>query len=128
MKRKPHMLTAVLAAVVLAAFSQISAFSQSTKPVEVTLKGEVVDLHCYLTRGAKGADHAGCSNACISRGVSPGFLSEEGKLYLLLDEKPFSAKDKVAGLAGQQVTLTGTVVERDGVRGLLIKIIERAGS
>ena len=91
---------------------------------EVTLKGEIVDLHCYVTRGAKGADHAGCSNACISRGVSPGFVSQDGKLYLLLDEKPLSVKDKVAGMAGQPVSLTGTIVERDGMKVILFKNIE----
>ena len=96
---------------------------QTSKSEEVTLKGEVVDLHCYVTRGAKGPEHAACSNACISRGVSVGFLSEDGKLHLLLDEKPFSVKEKVANLANQPVKVTGTLVERDGVRAILLKSI-----
>lgn len=49
---------------------------------EVTRKGEIVDMHCYLSRHdeGRGAAHAGCANSCISRGVTPGFISEEGKL------------------------------------------------
>ena len=106
-----------------------STFGQSPATAEVTLKGEVVDMHCYVTRHGgegRGAGHAGCANACINRGVTPGFVASDGKLYLLFDEKPFSVKEKIAGLAGQQVTLTGTVVERDGVRAILFKSAEAA--
>lgn len=87
----------------------------------VTLAGEVVDLHCYLTRHGgegRGAAHAGCANACIGRGVSAGFVAKDGTLYVLFDEKMVSPKEKVAGLAGTPVKATGVVVERDGVRGL----------
>jgi hypothetical protein len=87
---------------------------------EVTLKGEIVDMHCYLSRHGegRGVAHAGCANSCISRGVTPGFISEEGKLYVLLNEKMIPVKDKIAGLAGQTVSLTGLIIERDGVRAI----------
>lgn len=95
---------------------------------EVTLKGEVVDMHCYISRhnGGQGADHAGCANSCISRGVTPGFVSEDGKLYVLLNEKMTAVKDKIAGLAGQIVRLTGFVIERDGVRAIELLRVEPA--
>jgi hypothetical protein len=98
---------------------------------EVTLVGEVVDLHCYLTRHGgegRGAAHAGCANSCISRGVSAGFLASDGKLYVLFDEKMASPKDRVAGLAGNPVTVTGVVVERDGVQGLRLLTIEQVAA
>jgi hypothetical protein len=93
---------------------------------EVTLAGEIVDMHCYLSRGARGADHAGCANACLSRGVTPGFRTEDGRLYVLLSERPVSVKDVVAGLAGKKVTLKGSPVERDGVKGLQVKSVAPA--
>jgi len=37
-------------------------FAQDNKSSEVTLKGEVVDMHCYIANGEKGANHAGCAN------------------------------------------------------------------
>src|SRR5690349_5058286 len=77
----------------------------------VTMPGEIVDLHCYTARGAKGEEHAGCSNACISRDVPAGFVAEDGTLYLLVNEKPTSVKEKVAGKAGKKVKVTGKVVE-----------------
>ena len=84
----------------------------------VTLKGEIVDMHCFVSRGERGPDHAGCANACISRDVPAGFVTEDGTLYVLLNEKPVSVKDKIAGLAGKTVTVTGFPVERNGVKGL----------
>ena len=98
---------------------------RSAETADVTLTGEVVDLHCYVTRGAAGPDHAGCANACIGRGVTPGFLADDGRVFVLLGGRPFSVKDQIAGLAGEKVTLTGTPVERGGVRALQLKTVER---
>ena len=90
----------------------------------VTITGEIVDLHCYTSRGAHGDEHSGCSNACISRGVPAGLLTADGTLYRLLDAKPVSVKDKVAGMAGKTVKATGTLVERNGLKALQLASIE----
>ena len=98
---------------------------RSAETADVTLTGEVVDLHCYLTRGATGPEHAGCGNACLARGVTAGFLADDGRVFVLLGGRPFSVKEQIAGLAGEKVTLTGTPVERGGVRALQLKTVER---
>src|ERR1044072_470320 len=129
---KQHILLAVTALAIglfITPCGHRPSFGQSPAAAEITLKGEVVDMHCYVTRHGgegKGAGHAGCANSCINRGVTPGFVASDGKLYLLFDEKPVSVKEKIAGLAGQQVTLTGTIVERDCVRDILFKSVESA--
>ena len=92
----------------------------------VTLKGTVVDMHCYVTHGIRDAKHTACSNACIARGVPAGFLADDGKLYVLFGQKPFSVKETVAGMADVPAILTGTPVERNGIRGIQIEKIERA--
>jgi hypothetical protein len=97
-------------------------------PADITLQGTVVDMHCYVTHGLHDAGHTSCSNACIARGVPAGFLADDGTLYVLFDEKPFSVKEKVAGLADVPARLTGTPVVRSGIRGLQIKTIERLAS
>ncbi len=94
-------------------------------PAMQRLTGEIVDMHCYLVRGERGPGHAGCANACIGRGVTPGFVAEDGRVYLLLAERPVSVKEVVAGLAGQRVTVEGQVVERDGVRGFQLTRVDR---
>ena len=91
---------------------------------DVTLTGEIVDLHCYTSRGAHGEEHAGCSNACISRDVPAGLLAEDGTLYLLVSEKPVSVKEKIAGKAGKKVTAKGKIVERSGMKALQLSSIE----
>ncbi|HYC62361.1 MAG TPA: hypothetical protein VEK79_22605 [Thermoanaerobaculia bacterium] len=111
--------TAVLLALALLATLAIADDDKS-----VTLSGEVVDLHCYTSRGAKGAEHAGCSNACISRDVPAALLTDDGTLYLLVNEKPTSVKEKIAGMAGKKVKATGKVVERSGMKALQLATIE----
>ena len=90
----------------------------------VTLTGEVVDLHCYTSRGAHGEEHAGCANACISRDVPAGFLTEDGTLYLLVNEKKNTVKEKVARKPGKKLTATGRVVERSGMKVLQLMTLE----
>jgi len=99
---------------------------QAPDTTVTTLKGEVVDMHCFVTRHGgegRGAAHAGCANACLVRNVTAGFVASDNKVYLLFDERPFPVKDKIAGLAGKPVSITGVVVERDGVRGILLKTV-----
>ncbi len=113
------MRNAALALVVL-----LLAFSGVAEDAAVTLTGEVVDLHCYISRGNKGEEHAGCSNACISRDVPAALLADDGTLYLLVNEKPVSVKEKIAGKAGKKVTVKGKVVERSGMKALQLASIE----
>ena len=133
MRRALMILIALLIVTALVAGSRL--FGSEEKPAAtrevaevVKLTGTVVDMHCYVTHGIRDAKHTACSNACIARGVPAGFLTDDGKLYVLFDEKPFSVKDKVAGLADVPAVLTGTPVERSGIRGIQIKSIERVAA
>jgi len=94
-------------------------------PAEVTIRGSVVDMHCYVTHGIRDAAHTACANACIARGVPAGFLADDGTLYLLFEEKPFSVKDRVANLADVPAVVRGTVAVRNGVKGIQMKSIEK---
>jgi hypothetical protein len=85
-----------------------------------TIKGEVVDLMCYLDHGAKGEGHKGCATKCIESGGPVGLLTADGQLYLVIgDHAPMNKE--LAPKAAQIVTLKGKVVERNGV-----KMIEKA--
>ena len=93
-----------------------SAHAAETK----TIKGEVVDLMCYLDHGAKGEKHASCAKHCIESGGPVGLLTEDNQLYLVIGEhQPMN--EKLASLAAKTITLRGKVVERNGV-----KMIENA--
>ena len=80
-----------------------------------TIKGEVVDMMCYLDHGAKGDKHKGCATKCIESGGPVGLLTADDQLYLVIgDHKPMNKQ--LAGKAAQMVTLKGKVVERNGVK------------
>jgi hypothetical protein len=116
----------LLIVVALIAGARFLGAEEKATGTPVTLRGTVVDMHCYVTHGIRDPKHTACSNACIARGVPAGFLAEDGKLWVLFGEKPFSVKDTVAGMADVPAVLTGIPVERAGIRGIQIKSIERA--
>ena len=83
--------------------------------------GEIVDLNCYLTKGAKGPDHASCAKSCIKGGQPMGLLTDDGTLVLLAPVG--KAKDVYEGLkekAGEKVSVRGTLAERDGMKMLAV--------
>jgi hypothetical protein len=85
-----------------------------------SIKGEVVDLMCYLDHGAKGEKHKGCATKCIESGGPVGLLTADDQLYLVIgDHAPINKE--LASKAAQTVTLKGKVVERHGM-----KMIENA--
>jgi hypothetical protein len=85
-----------------------------------TIKGEIVDLMCYLDHGAKGEKHKGCASKCIKGGGPVGLLTADNQLYLVVgDHKPMN--EELADKAAQTVSLKGKVVERNGM-----KMIENA--
>jgi hypothetical protein len=85
-----------------------------------TIKGEVVDLMCYLDHGAKGEGHKGCAKKCIESGGPVGLLTADDQLYLVIGEhKPMNKE--LAPYAAKTITLKGKVVERNGM-----KMIENA--
>ena len=88
---------------------------------EVTVKGEVVDLACYLSKGLKGKRHVACAQLCAKKGLPIGVLTEAGDVYLLIEDHdnpdPYSA---VKGLAGEQAEVSGKKFTKGGVQSILV--------
>jgi hypothetical protein len=81
---------------------------------EVTVKGEVLDMACYLDHGAHGEKHAQCAATCIESGLPVGIKGEDGKTYLLIGEhKPLNKE--LAKYAAKTITVKGKLVSRDGI-------------
>jgi hypothetical protein len=81
---------------------------------EVTVKGEVLDMVCYLDHGASGEKHAACAKTCIESGTPVGLKGEDGKVYLLVGEhKPLNKE--LAAHAAKTITVKGKLVSRDGI-------------
>jgi hypothetical protein len=84
-----------------------------------TLTGELVDTGCYLGHGAKGEKHIDCATKCIANGMPMGLLTADGTLYLItLDHENADPYNALKNMAGKTVTVTGTVMTRNGMKGI----------
>lgn len=98
--------------------------TEDTQAVQ-TLTGEVVDVFCYLSHGKEGlgAGHAGCAKKCIENGL-PVAIKVGDQLYLATMANHEPANKALVAFAGQQVTVHGTVLEKDGQHLISITSVE----
>lgn len=121
----------LLLLIALLSFSVAAIAQNKDKKVEAkeaTIKGEVVDVACYLAKGAKGEGHIGCGTACAKAGGSLGILTADGKLYvsLLPDDHGNEPNAKLVEHVGHMVEATGSVRNKGGVNGIAIKNVAMA--
>jgi len=106
-----------LASLLIVAFIAVGANAQQSTPS--TISGEVVDMSCYMGHGARGEDHKDCAATCINGGSPMGILTSDNKLYLVVENhKKAEAYTEAKKHAGEMVTLTGTVSERNGISAI----------
>lgn len=91
----------------------------------VTVKGEVVDLWCYLEGGDHGAEHKQCGIACAKAGNPIGILTEKGDIYMMMgikDHQP--GKEVLIEKIAQIVTVEGTLVKKGGVQAIYVSSVK----
>ncbi|MBI3291798.1 MAG: hypothetical protein HYZ73_03180 [Elusimicrobia bacterium] len=104
--------------------TQVKAPATSTP---ATVQGEILDMVCYMDHGEKGAKHKACAEKCIKGGAPVGLLTADGAVYLLLEDHNAPAPyQTLKGMAAEQVTVQGTIVNRGGVQGLVVKSMNKA--
>ena len=86
---------------------------------QMTVRGEVLDMACYVAHEAKGPDHAACAQRCVKGGQPMGLLAEDGTVYLLYaSHEDGSAFEKTKEHAGESVEITGIAATQAGIKGL----------
>jgi hypothetical protein len=95
------------------------------KTTEGKLTGEVVDLTCYLDHESRGEKHASCAQKCIEKGMPVGIVAD-GKLYAVIVSSHESPNAKLAPYAGKVVTITGKVLEKEGMRAIDMEDVQPA--
>src|SRR4029077_17576547 len=114
-----------LSLIALAALSSLALLANAHegskhKPAKVT--GELVDAGCYLAHGGRGEAHAECATKCINKGMPMGVLTKQGRLFLLtFGHESTEAYDKLKGMAGKTVTVTGDALDRAGMKGIEVE-------
>lgn len=101
------------------------------KPVKgeaVTVKGEIVDLSCYLQVGKHGDKHKDCGQKCARNGQPMGVLLEDGTVYMVMDEEHDPRRDGMTELRktlidnmANIVTLNGTLTEVEGQKAIYVQ-------
>jgi len=91
----------------------------------LTLRGEILDMSCYVARGFSGPVHRDCALRCIASGVCMGMMGPDSMLYMLtLDHAramaptTFTTPDPFVlckDWAGQTVEIGGMAYERRGM-------------
>jgi len=96
--------------------------AQDTK----TLRGEVVDPASYLKDGRHGLEMEDETFEAVDGGQTLALLEQgTGTLYLLLaEEAGEDPNELVYDYVNLEVTMTGTVYERGGVRGIVASLVE----
>lgn len=123
---KKSLLGAGAVTLLIASFTAVTVLAQThgeakAAAKEVTLKGKIVDLHCYMTAEAAPADATKCA-ACIAAGVPAALETAEGLVLLGQGEK--GAAKACAAHAGKEVSVKGKLFEKAGVKYLDIETVE----
>lgn len=94
----------------------------------VSVVGEIVDLSCYLQVGKHGDKHRECGQKCVANGQPVGLLTQEGTVYLLIDEEHDPRRDgmtefrkKAIEHMAHIVTITGTQTEVGGQKSIFVQ-------
>jgi len=109
-------------------FSALAVSQEKQTSKEATISGEVIDVACYLSSGARGADHIDCAKACAKAGGALGILTADGKIYvsLLPDDHKNSPNHLLFDHVGHNVDAKGYVRVKGGVNGIMIRSIAMA--
>ena len=112
------------AAFIVLVLGVLAAFGEP-KGTKVTVKGEVVDLWCYLEGGDHGAKHKDCAVVCAKAGNPIGILDAKGNLYVAMgikDHQP--GRDVLISKMAQTVTVTGTLVKKGGTQAIYVTSVK----
>lgn len=106
----------------------LAALILSAQPASemVTLKGEVVDLWCYLKNGGNGPDHKDCAVASVKAGNPIGLVTDRGDIYLIMGSADFQpGREILLDRMAQTVTIWGRLIKRNGLQAVYVTSIVR---
>ena len=127
--RKHGILLGVFALVILT--GPVLADEMREKHVKVTeksdskaMKCEVIDVACFIAKGAKGAEHQACAAKCIGEGGELALLYD-GNLYIPVDKNFHSARRLFVTKGGEMVNVNGKRIEKSGLKYLVVDGAEK---
>ena len=94
---------------------------------DMTVKGEVVDVACSVSKkeAGKGSAHAACAMVCAKKGQPVGILTADA-LYTVTGDYAAGNNAKLLDFVAKNVIVTGEVTEKDGQKMINVKSIKLA--
>ncbi|HWE36186.1 MAG TPA: hypothetical protein VG406_06405 [Isosphaeraceae bacterium] len=96
------------------------------QPISVT--GEVIDLSCYLQVGKHGDKHRDCGQKCARNGQPLGLLTQDGTVYMLIDEEHDPRRDGLTTLRKELIDhmayvvhVQGTLTDVEGQKAIYVQ-------
>ena len=123
-KHTARISTVVAALAVVVVLTAVVSVAQP-KGATVTIKGEAVDLWCYMEGGDRGPAKKECATACAKAGNFIGIVDASGTVYLasgLQDHQP--ARDLLLAKMNEAVEVTGILVKKGGAQMLFVKSVK----
>jgi hypothetical protein len=104
-----------------------AALAMPVAAADMTVKGEVVDVACSLSKkeAGKGAAHANCAMSCAKGGQPVGILTADA-IYTVVGDYAANKNAKLLDFVARNVIVTGEVTEKDGVKSINVKSIKLA--
>ena len=97
----------------------------------VTIKGEILDMGCFISRGLRGQIHRECATKCLANGVPVGLITADSTVYYLsqnhdraMDPTSYGPPDPFELCRRSPAVImeiTGFVWERKGIKELEVK-------
>jgi hypothetical protein len=115
----------VISALAGAAF--VIALAAPAFAADMTIKGEVVDVACSVSKkdAGKGASHASCAMSCAKSGQPVGILTADA-IYTVAGDYAANKNAKLLDFVAKNVIVTGEVTEKDGQKMINVKSIKLA--
>lgn len=89
--------------------------------------GLVVDIACFVGHDSSGPKHAKCAEACARAGNPLAIYDETAKtLYLPVSLDHKNPNTKLMQFIEKKVKVSGTVMEKAGLKGIAIEKVEAA--
>ena len=111
----------------MAAAMCVAALAFPAFAADMTIKGEVVDIACAMSKkeAGKGAAHAACAMVCAKKGQPVGILTADA-IYAVTGDYTANTNAKLLDFVAKSVIVTGEVAEKDGVKSINVKSIKLA--
>jgi hypothetical protein len=110
---------------IVAGAALLALVSAPLGAADMTVKGEVVDVACALSKGegGKGDGHAGCAMSCAKQGQPVGILTADA-IYEITGDYAANRNAKLLDFVAKRVEVTGEVSERSGKKMMAVKSIK----